>query len=105
MGSGRHSWSPVVSRRSGTLVQPPTTRGCSAPPYAALVHEQVDPVRQAGVTEPTGTGIARDLGCGSGFQSIALAELGYPTVIAVDSSAKLLAHAVGQLVPQAACRP
>lgn len=59
-------------------------------PYATLVDEQVDVLRQAGVSEPTGTGVAVDLGCGSGFQSVALAELGYPAVIAVDSSARLL---------------
>lgn len=61
-------------------------------PYAALVDEQVDLLRQAGVAEPIGTGVAVDLGCGSGFQSVALARLGYPAVLAVDSSAKLLAE-------------
>jgi SAM-dependent methyltransferase len=34
-------------------------------------------------------GLAVDLGCGSGFQSIALSDLGYK-VLAIDSSAKLL---------------
>lgn len=35
-------------------------------------------------------GIAIDYGCGPGFQSIALAEMGFSPVIAVDSSAELL---------------
>ncbi|MEU8112199.1 class I SAM-dependent methyltransferase [Micromonospora sp. NPDC048947] len=61
-------------------------------PYPALVAEQLDALRRAGVAEPTGTGLAVDLGCGSGFQSVALARMGYRTVLAVDSSAKLLAE-------------
>ena len=44
-------------------------------------------LREAGVLEP---GVAMDLGCGSGFQSVALAELGASHVHAVDSSAALL---------------
>ncbi|MEV0215797.1 class I SAM-dependent methyltransferase [Micromonospora sp. ALFpr18c] len=61
-------------------------------PHAALVEEQLGVLRRAGVAEPTGTGVAVDLGCGSGFQSIALARMGHPTILAVDSSAKLLAE-------------
>lgn len=38
---------------------------------------------------PCGSRIAVDLGCGSGFQSIPLAQLGY-SVIAIDQSEKLL---------------
>lgn len=34
--------------------------------------------------------LAVDLGCGPGFQTIALAQLGYSTVIAIDTSAELL---------------
>src|ERR1700692_3864627 len=34
--------------------------------------------------------LAVDLGCGSGFQTIALAQLGFSPVIAVDTSAELL---------------
>lgn len=37
-------------------------------------------------------GAAFDLGSGPGFQSIALAELGYSPVVAVDTSARLLAE-------------
>jgi SAM-dependent methyltransferase len=61
-------------------------------PHTALVEEQLDVLRKAGAAKPTSTGVAIDLGCGSGFQSVALARLGYPTVLAVDSSAKLLAE-------------
>ncbi|RLP86651.1 class I SAM-dependent methyltransferase [Micromonospora sp. BL4] len=61
-------------------------------PYPALVEEQLGALRRAGVAEPSGTGLAVDLGCGSGFQSVALARLGYPSILAVDSSAKLLAE-------------
>jgi trans-aconitate methyltransferase len=35
-------------------------------------------------------GLAVDLGCGPGFQTIALAELGFSPVIAIDTSAELL---------------
>ncbi|MFE0527168.1 class I SAM-dependent methyltransferase [Micromonospora parva] len=61
-------------------------------PYPDLVEEQLGALRLAGVAEPSSTGLAVDLGCGSGFQSVALARLGYPSVLAVDSSAKLLAE-------------
>ena len=61
-------------------------------PYAALVEEQRDLLREAGVAGPAGTGLAVDLGCGSGFQTLALAELGYSRILAVDSSAALLAE-------------
>ncbi len=46
------------------------------------------------VTAPTAgsAGVAMDLGCGSGFQSVALADIGFRQVIAVDTSAKLLAE-------------
>lgn len=40
----------------------------------------------------TGEGIAVDLGCGPGYQSLALARLGYDPVIAIDSSRDLLAE-------------
>ncbi len=38
----------------------------------------------------TGRALAVDLGAGSGFQSIALADLGYRRVLAIDTSPKLL---------------
>jgi SAM-dependent methyltransferase len=41
---------------------------------------------------PDQRGLALDLGSGPGFQSIALAQLGYSPVIAIDTSAELLAE-------------
>ena len=41
---------------------------------------------------PLERGLALDLGSGPGFQSIALAQLGFSPVIAVDTSAELLAQ-------------
>ena len=45
------------------------------------------------------SGLALDLGCGPGFQSIALAQLGFSPVVAIDTSAALLdelrSHAQG----------
>ncbi|GBQ27756.1 class I SAM-dependent methyltransferase [Gluconacetobacter sacchari] len=37
-------------------------------------------------------GIAVDLGCGPGYQSFALMAIGYDTIIAIDTSAELLAE-------------
>jgi SAM-dependent methyltransferase len=58
------------------------------------VSEQRALLELLGVTAPSGgaTGVALDLGCGSGFQSVALADIGFRQVIAVDTSAKLLAE-------------
>jgi trans-aconitate methyltransferase len=39
---------------------------------------------------PLHRGLGVDLGCGPGFQTIALAELGFSPVIAIDTSAELL---------------
>jgi len=53
----------------------------------------------------TGNGLAVDLGSGSGFQTIALAELGFSPVIAIDTSAELLeelrSHAAGYSIQAA----
>lgn len=46
--------------------------------------------RAAGLA-PNGCGKALDLGCGSGFQTLALAALGY-NVLGVDTSEALLAE-------------
>jgi SAM-dependent methyltransferase len=60
--------------------------------FEERVHEQklflsraLDPL----TNKPKGA-IAVDLGCGPGFQTIALAQLGFSPVIAVDTSAELL---------------
>jgi SAM-dependent methyltransferase len=59
--------------------------------FEAKVAEQRALVERLGVTGPVGTGLAVDLGCGSGFQSLALAGLGY-RVLAIDFSERLLAE-------------
>ena len=41
--------------------------------------------------QPSRSGLARDLGAGCGFQSVALARLGF-RVLAIDLSAKMLAQ-------------
>jgi predicted TPR repeat methyltransferase len=61
-------------------------------PFEAKVAEQAALLREAGVTEP---GVAVDLGCGSGFQAVALADLGARRVHAVDTSAALLRELAG----------
>src|SRR5262249_53064450 len=66
-----------------------------ARPIDAIVAEQKAALQQCGI-EPARGGRALDLGCGSGFQSLALSQLGYQ-VLAVDTSEKLL----GQLAARA----
>lgn len=57
------------------------------------VSEQRALLALLGVEAPSGgAGVAIDLGCGPGFQSVALAEMGFRKIIAVDISAKLLAE-------------
>ena len=57
-------------------------------PFDAKVAEQKDIIRTA--LDSASNGLAIDYGCGPGFQAIALAEMGFAPVIAVDSSAELL---------------
>lgn len=56
-------------------------------PFAEKVREQVQLLRSAGVTQPS---VAVDLGCGPGFQTAALVQLGARTVYALDTSRTLL---------------
>jgi SAM-dependent methyltransferase len=58
--------------------------------FEAKVAQQSELLRQLGVAPGAEVG-AIDLGCGSGFQSIALARLGFD-VTAVDANARLLAE-------------
>jgi SAM-dependent methyltransferase len=58
--------------------------------FSAKVTEQRSLLASLGLS-PSGSKRALDLGCGSGFQSVALAELGY-RVMALDTSAKLIAE-------------
>jgi 2-polyprenyl-3-methyl-5-hydroxy-6-metoxy-1,4-benzoquinol methylase len=57
-------------------------------PFDAKVGEQKDIIRTA--LGSAANGMAIDYGCGPGFQAVALAEMGFSPVIAVDSSAELL---------------
>jgi len=56
--------------------------------YDARVRDCLTLFEEAGVS-PRSSGRALDLGCGSGFQSMALAELGF-AVLSVDTSSVLL---------------
>jgi len=58
--------------------------------YAGKVAHQQALFKQLGIA-PASTGEALDLGCGSGCQSIALAQLGF-SVTAIDASTQLLAE-------------
>src|ERR1700742_3861668 len=67
-------------------------------PFEQKVAEQkslLEPVVNT-LPQPQRSGAAVDLGSGPGFQSIALAELGYSPVIAVDSSRELLGELQGR---------
>jgi len=57
--------------------------------FESKVVEQRTLLERLGVTAPSSSGLAVDLGCGSGFQSIALGRLGF-RVRAIDFSQRLL---------------
>ena len=59
--------------------------------FEAKVAEQHALLERLGVTAEQGAATAVDLGCGSGFQSVALARLGFQ-VLAIDFSQRLLAE-------------
>lgn len=59
--------------------------------FETKVAEQRALLERLGVTAPPRGGRAVDLGCGTGFQSIALARLGF-RVLAIDFSQRLLAE-------------
>jgi len=59
--------------------------------FREKVAEQCALLNELGVECSSEGARAVDLGCGSGFQAVALGELGYE-VLAIDSSAKLLAE-------------
>ena len=59
--------------------------------FDAKVAEQHALLERLGVTARKSAATAVDLGCGSGFQSVALARLGFQ-VLAIDFSQRLLAE-------------
>jgi SAM-dependent methyltransferase len=61
-------------------------------PFAAKVSEQKAVLQDAlkSTADCSGLGLALDLGSGPGFQTIALSEMGYSPVLAVDTSESLL---------------
>lgn len=65
--------------------------------HAAVVARQRDQLTGAGVS--AGSGAALDLGAGPGYASVALAELGYSPVIAVDASPAMVSALAAETGP------
>jgi SAM-dependent methyltransferase len=62
---------------------------------AAIAKDQARLLSQLGVSPGAAGALAVDLGCGPGTQSLALAELGFAPVLAVDTSRTLLSELSG----------
>lgn len=76
------------------------------PDFDGLVAEQRQVLDSCGAGSATARNdVALDLGCGSGVHSIALAQLGYGTVVAVDISRTLLAELAARSARFPAIRP
>jgi SAM-dependent methyltransferase len=58
--------------------------------FQTKISEQKSILENALHPDRSGTGLAVDLGCGSGFQTFALCEMGYRPVVAIDTSEALL---------------
>jgi SAM-dependent methyltransferase len=59
-------------------------------PFAELADEQARLLMELGAADTASRSLALDLGAGSGFQSFALAILGFQEVVALDTSEALL---------------
>ena len=77
-----------VEEHYDNLLAPYYTWICGG--FDLKIEENRNFIRDHGI-RPVGSGVAVDLGAGSGFQSIALAESGF-SVIALDTSRQLLAE-------------
>jgi SAM-dependent methyltransferase len=75
----------------------------SGVPFVEKVAEQERVL--AGVLPGSASGVALDLGCGPGYQSVALARLGYSMVIACDTSPALLRELKDNAAAWSAVRP
>ncbi|WP_030620288.1 class I SAM-dependent methyltransferase [Streptomyces sclerotialus] len=72
---------------------------------AALAADQLRVLSDLGVRPATDDALAVDLGCGPGTQSLALAELGFSRVLAVDTSEALLSELADRATDLPAVRP
>jgi SAM-dependent methyltransferase len=72
---------------------------------AARTAEEARVLHDLGITPPAGGATAVDLGCGPGPQALALAELGFSPVFAVDTSKALLDELVAACPEGAAIHP
>jgi SAM-dependent methyltransferase len=73
--------------------------------FDELVTQQRELLDSVHAGHADGSGVALDLGCGSGIHSIALAQLGHETVLGVDFSSRLLAELATRCASYPAVRP